>query len=114
MSDDQKLIPIGYWYEVSPCVAGPDPKDFVDASWDVEERKAVLGYLRAGRVETQWRGPSWCRMSKGCDVRQMGSADLTDGVYVWPQGYAHYIEKHDVKPPPEFVRHVLSRVHARA
>jgi hypothetical protein len=39
----------------------------------------------------------------------MGSHDLTDGVFVWPEGYAHYIEKHDVKPPREFIEHVLAK-----
>jgi len=121
MANGKKLIPIGYWYEVTPSVetggrserdAGKDPADFVDASWNAQERQTILGYIRAGRVETQWRGPSWCRMCKARDLREMGSADLTDGVYVWPQGYAHYIEKHGVRPPPEFVQHALSRISA--
>lgn len=36
-----------------------------------------------------------------------GSACLTDGTYVWPGGFAHYLLNHAVRPPQEFVDHVL-------
>ena len=38
----------------------------------------------------------------------MGSWDLTDGTWVWPQGLSHYVEVHGVVLPEEFVSHVLS------
>jgi hypothetical protein len=28
-------------------------------------------------------------------------------VWVWPDGFAHYLQLHAVKPPQEFVDHVL-------
>ena len=39
----------------------------------------------------------------------MGSECQTDGVFIWPEGFAHYLEAHAVRPPEEFVRHVLER-----
>jgi hypothetical protein len=33
----------------------------------------------------------------------MGSRDLTDGVWVWPEGLAHYVEEHDVMLPDAFL-----------
>jgi hypothetical protein len=38
----------------------------------------------------------------------MGSRDLTDGTWVWPQGLAHYVEVHNVMLPQEFIDHVLA------
>ena len=29
---------------------------------------------------------------------------------VWPEGFAHYLEQHDVKPPAEFLEHVRPRL----
>jgi hypothetical protein len=39
----------------------------------------------------------------------MGSSDLTDGTWLWPEGLAHYVRKHDVVLPEEFIAHVVSR-----
>ncbi|HEY1188039.1 MAG TPA: hypothetical protein VGE74_10300 [Gemmata sp.] len=33
----------------------------------------------------------------------MGGRDLTDGVWMWPEGLAHYVECHAVRLPDEFV-----------
>jgi hypothetical protein len=38
----------------------------------------------------------------------MGSWDLTDGTWVWPQGLSHYVEVHGIVLPEEFMSHVLS------
>lgn len=37
----------------------------------------------------------------------LGRSDMTDGVYVWPEGLAHYVEHHNVRLPHQFVQHVL-------
>lgn len=49
-------------------------------------------------------GFSLCRI---CGCRN-GGTELTDGVYVWPDGLAHYVTEHDVRLPDVFVQHVLS------
>lgn len=81
------------------------PSDSRDTAWSYDQRHLVIRYLKAGRVHKVWMGDSWCRC--GCKHAQMGNKDLTDGVYLWPEGYAHYLEVHDVRPPDEFIHHVL-------
>lgn len=101
---------LGYWAwpktEYTEASVGlPDPHDFVDVDWDTVQRKAVIRHLQAGQVFESWRGSSWCRFR--CGAGKMGSTCLTDGKYVWPQGFAHYVTEHHVRPPQEFVDHVL-------
>jgi len=89
----------------------PNPRDFVDHHWlDTQqgkmEFKAVLAHLASGRVHEAYFGYSWCRI---CHRNDNGCKDLTDGVYVWPEGYAHYVREHAVKPPQEFIDHVMSK-----
>lgn len=82
----------------------PDPHDFIDKSWDKKERDAVIAYLKSGKRNSSWMGFSTCRI---CGIHN-GTQCLTDGTYIWPQGFAHYVEQHYVKPPQEFIDHVLS------
>jgi hypothetical protein len=125
---DKPLKFLGYWHSVSvmedkfgvPLKTGIDfdryqervgsamplPHEWIDKSWNEAERQAVLAYLRVQPAWEHWRGYSWCRFD-GCDNRRLGTTDRSDGTYVWPEGFAHYIEKHGVKPPDEFIRHVL-------
>ena len=45
---------------------------------------------------------SWCRF--GCSLAN-GSAELTDGVFIWPEGLAHYVAEHSVALPDDFRQH---------
>ena len=38
----------------------------------------------------------------------LGTFDMTDGVYVWPEHLEHYLKEHHVRLPDRFVAHVLS------
>jgi hypothetical protein len=38
----------------------------------------------------------------------MGSCDLSDGEWVWPQGLAHYVERHAVFLPDGFIEAMQS------
>jgi len=96
-----RLILIGYW-KGPRDPRWPDPQAFVDPSWDAEEREDVADYLRYGMVSGAFMGLSECRF---CGKRN-GSLELTDGVYVWPQGLAHYLIEHGVRLPRVFVEHV--------
>lgn len=89
---------VGYWSGEQP------PDSLVDLTWDRTERKAVVAYLLSGKIKDRWRGGARCRI---CDAPN-GSTCLTDGVYVWPEGFAHYVEEHDVKPPQDFIDHVFA------
>jgi hypothetical protein len=97
----------------------------VDTTWDEAQRAAVVTYLKTGETFESWRGSSWCRFKWrvsppeeeppryiGCDVPHLsGYRDFTDGTYVWPEAFFHYVEKHGVKPPNEFIQHVLKRMY---
>ena len=113
------LIEVGFWKPVPGDLAGlaemlvgprrPDPRRLVDATWSPRERDAVIRYLEAGRRGESWMGYSLCRF---CGIEN-GSCDRTDGVYVWPDGFAHYLREHNVKPPFEFLVHALRKERAR-
>jgi len=122
MSDDFEeeenpdLVGVGYW--VDPQSPGtealPDPTRLVDLKWDENERRQVAEYLRNGNEYRSWPGESWCRFDCGIDDREgMGTHDLTDGVFFWPEGFAHYLEKHQVKPPEEFLAHVREQLRSQ-
>lgn len=96
---------VGFW-----SGNGPDNDQYPNAKdqvkfWDEAEKNQVLSHVNSGKVGRRQRGYSTCRIC-GC---HNGSQDMTDGVYVWPIGFAHYIEEHGVKPPQEFIDHCLGR-----
>jgi hypothetical protein len=99
---------LGYWkssYSFDCAEHLPDPHNYVDEAWaKTAECTQVIAHLKAGRILESWRGSSWCRF--GCEI-QNGSHCLTDGTYAWPEGFAHYLEHHAVKPPQEFIDHIM-------
>jgi hypothetical protein len=76
--------------------------DFVDESWDERVRNLVAGYLANGTILACAAGVSRCRLCGKAN----GSAEFTDGVYMWPEGLAHYVGDHSVRPPKIFIDHV--------
>jgi len=107
------LLHVGFWSDEHLDTALPHPREFIDPAWSSQERAIVANYLRNGQEHASYRGFSYCRFHCGKPSTQMGSRDLTDGVYVWPQGFVHYIEDHNVKPPQEFISHVLAHATTR-
>ena len=107
MKRRQKMEYIGYWFDPDDPEDEyfPNPSDVVDPEWLKEERDLLVNYLKSGVEFVAWRGLSWCRFECGIDDRKMGYKDLTDGVWVWPEGLYHYIESHNVVLPDEFVNH---------
>ena len=83
-----------------------DPRDFVDNEWDDVERRKVSNYLDAGHPYVLFCGWSTCRFNCGTEGEEMGCLDLTDGDWIYPEGYSHYLRKHKVKPPGDFLRHI--------
>lgn len=96
---------MGYWMNdlrESFCL----PQEFVgELPGDVRER--VARYLRAGGYGRGFRGFSWCRFFCDCDRRVMGTKELTDGEWIWPEGLVHYVEAHGIILPEEFIERVL-------
>jgi hypothetical protein len=99
------LTLIGYWEGESER-GWPRVTDFVDERWDETERDLVASYLEHGFVPWAGLGVSPCRM---CGAPN-GSAELTDGVYVWPEGLAHYVQEHRVRLPVSVIRHIVGRL----
>jgi len=91
---------VGYWKEDGVG----QPQDYVDDRWVSRERYRVINHLKAGMMHEGWMGYAGCRF--GCDIKN-GALCLTDGTWQWPEGYAHYIEKHAVRPPEAFEKYVL-------
>ena len=84
----------------------PDPTTLVDPEWEKDNRDKIIAYLKAGKPICAYMGYSHCRFNCGIPDPNMGDSDYSDGTYVWPQGLAHYIEKHNVKLPDDFVSHM--------
>ncbi|MBL8736774.1 MAG: hypothetical protein JNL12_10135 [Planctomycetes bacterium] len=102
----QRLEVLGWWFSPFAPSTLPRPQALV-GGLEPAARAAVLAYLRAGRTLVTFPEPSFCRFD--CGETAMGTKDLTDGRYVWPEGLAHYVERHDVRLPDAFVAHVLER-----
>lgn len=101
---------IGYWRNVedNTTLAFPHPTSLVRSNWIPQDHKSrLLHYLRsAPRIRNFW-GHSYCRFSCGVSHEEMGSLESSDGVWLWPEGLAHYVECHDVCLPDDFVEHAL-------
>lgn len=107
MSETKMLKLIGYWG--APSSDGfYHPRRFVSKQWDPSLRKRVCEYLRSGFEYASYKGYSHCRFRCGIPNEQMGGEELTDGVWAWPEGLAHYVEAHRIILPSEFVSHAES------
>jgi hypothetical protein len=81
------------------------PRRVVDPGWEQADRLRIVQYLSAARAVAYAGGVSYCRF--GCGTN--GSSERSDGVWLWPEGLAHYVDCHDVRLPGEFVTHMRSR-----
>lgn len=95
------LVRIGYW-RLGGSGDWPDPHALVDLEWDPDERAEVASYLRRGFIARRYLGLSRCRF---CDS-PVGALELSDGVFLWPEGLAHYVEAHAVRLPERFMNRV--------
>jgi len=108
----RRLLLMGYWRteeeeeEGGGEPAWPHPRDFIDDSWDVEERDRVITYVDSAYILCGWLGPAPCRLGCPDFTYDMGNHDLTDGTWLFPEGYAHYLRHHGLKPDEAFLAHV--------
>lgn len=102
----EALRRVGFWRsDGEPNL--PDPRDFVDLAWRESEGDRVLEYLdSAYDLPYVCAGFSFCRL--GCpDIPcDIGTQDRTDGRYLFPEGLAHYVRVHSIRPPEEFLEHI--------
>jgi hypothetical protein len=95
---------IGYWRDEDGPDEDepqwPDPAAMIDDTMPAQTRDLVVDYLETGR-SMPWAcaGFSRCRI---CG-KPNGTGELTDGIFVWPEGLAHYVAEHSVRLPDEFI-----------
>ena len=109
----KRLHAVGYWNHdawpittppppvlVNLTAGFPDPRRLVEALGPRVADERVLAYLKSGHPRMHFLGMSYCRF--GCRFVP-GTACLTDGAWVWPEGLSHYVEVHQVPLPEEFL-----------
>ena len=108
-------IPVGYWDDTATR-GESSLVNAIDTEWDVQEKEMVVNYLRRAfsssadddsenelpTIVKVWRGFVTCRL---CDDI-LGNTCHGDFKYNWPEGYLHYVKKHNVKPSQHFIDHV--------
>ena len=92
---------VGYWHSFGPFASLPHPQCLVDHGWEFRRRRPIVSYLEGGRVFANYMGYSRCRFCRTSN----GTTDLTDGLWIWPEGLGHYVASHGVRLPDEFVAH---------
>lgn len=101
------LKQVGYWRSDRVPVSYPHPREVIHR-WDPELKQQVITYLRAGHTLYTWLGFAACRFRDGPPPAAMGNRDLTDGVWVWPEGLAVYVQLYDVGLPHDFLHHAAA------
>jgi hypothetical protein len=108
VASGRKLRALGFWSGKNASLDLPHPGIFQDVSWNAEEREMIITYLKQAPMVVPYLGVSYCRFE--CGETNMGSYDMSDGVYFWPEGLAHYLEKHNVRLPGEFIEHACKNI----
>jgi hypothetical protein len=106
------LKAIGFWITGLHDERQPAPQEFVGVM-PADQRARLADYLAAGMTHESYLGMSWCRFGCGIDWTLMGTRDLTDGEWLWPEGLSHYVRQHQVVLPQEFIAHALSKMTPR-
>ncbi len=113
-SEYVKPVIVGYWQSRGGDDSGlPRAEDQV-AHMSKRGRELVVRYLRSAPVVARFRGMSTCRL---CPVDKQGfgpfngGCEQSDGAWRWPDGYAHYVESHGVRPPQGLIDAALEAAH---
>jgi hypothetical protein len=117
-----KLIYVGHWKDSKNKIIYPNPErekimneayEFAipqkiktrDYSLDLKEQ--IVDFLQNGNIVTMYLGNSSCRFNCGISSLEMGNSTLTDGKFIWPAGYYHYIESHNLAIPELFLQRMM-------
>ena len=99
---------VGYWASANDSSGYPHPRDFVEPGWKAAIKHKIVNYLRSGVFFRGFWGFDECLLDEKREPRDMGSKELTDGVYLWPEGLAVYVSDYDVRIPEEFCEHMVN------
>lgn len=105
----EKLKLIGFWAESKVPSQLPHPRNFVQPGWEAEHKQSIVNYLRQGLFVAGSWDYATNRFEDGRFEKEMGSALLSDGVYLWPEGLAIYVDAYDVRLPDEVVDHMKAQ-----
>lgn len=96
---------IGYWKQREDSTEDL-PWPVVGRQLSDDTKHKILLYLNRGKEYCAWKGCSTCRLC-GC---LNGTVCMTDGKhFIWPEGYAHYIDKHNIMVDTDLLAHVLTQ-----
>ena len=87
----------------------PDIRRAVRIGWRSEVRERLIAYLRSGHRCNGALGSSACRFECRTNYSYLGNGEYTDGEWIWPEGLPHYVERHGVTLPEEFVANAAAR-----
>ncbi len=108
-----KLKPIVRFREFPfGTVHDPSMREFLAAVPAADEDR-LLAYLRSGHVLAIPMGadlPDWFDRADRANPliggqREGGATPMTDGVWFWPAGLIHFVEKYHVRLPREFMEY---------
>jgi hypothetical protein len=107
---------IGFWASnANPFFCGyakkgillPFPAGFIDDKFGRSQLKndflEALDNFQKSLKPIHYMGWSNCRLCK----EKNGGSEFDDGVFIWPEGFSHYVRVHNVKPAQEFMDHIL-------
>ena len=101
---NRQLIWLGPWAD-EDHPNRPRPEDHIDPTWDENDRGQVSSYLEGGFVVgAPLDLDGVCTL---CGAKMYRGPMQTDGVYIWRTWLAHYVDKHNVRPPQQFIDHVV-------
>jgi len=101
------LHAIGFWQD-SPDEPLPRPQSLVKTGGFREKIPAITAYLRGGQICASYLGHAQCRFADCAEGSNLGSGELTDGEWAWPDGLPHYVEHHSVMLPEEFISKMMA------
>lgn len=112
-ASEKSLRAIGFWRSSEDpwtWVRYPHPRELIDESWREQERFRVGEYLDHGVSIRGYMGFSHCRFSDGGeeDPVPVGTDDLTDGVWLWPEGLSRYVTQYSVRLPTAFIHTAMT------
>uniref|UniRef100_A0A6M3L0S4 Uncharacterized protein n=1 Tax=viral metagenome TaxID=1070528 RepID=A0A6M3L0S4_9ZZZZ len=100
----------GFWYgKKEPNL--PFPKTSDDKKWMNKKIKFIRkleriediieSSINIGKISS-YKGFSKCRICK----QKVGSREFEFKNWIWPEGFLHYIEKHNIKPTDDFIKFI--------
>jgi hypothetical protein len=101
----------GYWRVRDAEAHLPRLADFIDPTWQPEDKKRLIDYLRGAPLAlATCAGFVKCLL---CSRQLELGSHRSDGTWLWPDDLAHYVEEHEVRLPTNLEQHIRDH-HYRA